>query len=91
LISGPQVLRGLSTGPRALPSNLAVAMIGSSAPYACTWLVATTGSPISPALYVLALSAGALLAAVRGLPVHASLVSGGPSLRPVSSSPARAG
>jgi MHS family proline/betaine transporter-like MFS transporter len=75
----------------ALPSNLAVAVIGSSAPYASTWLVATTGSPISPAMYVLVLSAGALLAAERGLPVHASLASSDVSFESASSSPARAG
>jgi len=64
----------------ALPSNLAVALIGSSAPYASTWLVATTGSPLSPAIYVLVLSAGALLAVVLGMPVHT-----GPAVRKVPS------
>ena len=59
----------------ALASNLAVALIGSSAPYASASLIAATGSPISPAIYVLVVSMGALLAAIFGLPARAALTS----------------
>jgi MHS family proline/betaine transporter-like MFS transporter len=59
----------------ALASNLAVALIGSSAPYVSTSLVAATGSPISPAIYVVVMTAGALLAAVFGLTARMSLSS----------------
>lgn len=56
----------------ALASNFAVALIGSSAPYVSTWLIATTGSPIAPAIYVLIMSTGALLAVIFGLPATSS-------------------
>jgi MHS family proline/betaine transporter-like MFS transporter len=59
----------------ALASNLAIALIGSSAPYASASLIAATGSPISPAIYVLVVSMGALLAAIFGLPARAALTS----------------
>jgi MHS family proline/betaine transporter-like MFS transporter len=32
--------------------NIGVVMAGGSAPYVCTWLVATTGSPIAPAWFL---------------------------------------
>lgn len=57
----------------ALASNLAVALIGSSAPYVSASLIAATGSPISPAIYVLIVTAGALFAAILGLPSRAYL------------------
>lgn len=52
----------------ALASNLAVALIGSTAPYVSASLIAATGSPLSPAIYVLVVTAGALLAVIVGLP-----------------------
>ncbi|MEU0885700.1 MFS transporter [Lentzea sp. NPDC005914] len=54
----------------ALASNLAVALIGSTAPYVSASLIAATGSPLSPAIYVLVVTAGALLAVVLGLPAR---------------------
>jgi MHS family proline/betaine transporter-like MFS transporter len=56
----------------AVASNVAVALIGSSAPYVSTSLIAATGSPISPAIYVLIMSMGALLAVIFGLPATLS-------------------
>lgn len=51
----------------ALGSNLAVALIGSSAPYVSTSLISATGSPLSPAIYLVVVTVGALLAAMFGL------------------------
>lgn len=57
----------------ALASNLAVALIGSSAPYVSTSLIAATGSPISPAIYLVVMTTGALLAVTFGLTARMSL------------------
>jgi MFS transporter, MHS family, proline/betaine transporter len=51
----------------ALASNVAVTLFGSTGPYISTWLVATSGSPVSPGIYLLVVAAGALLAVVLGL------------------------
>jgi MHS family proline/betaine transporter-like MFS transporter len=59
----------------ALASNLAVALIGSSAPYVSASLIAATGSPVSPAIYVVVVTMGALLAAIVGLPARIFLSS----------------
>jgi len=59
----------------ALASNVAVALIGSTAPYVSTSLIAATGSPISPAIYVVVMTAGALLAVLFGLTARMSLKS----------------
>ena len=48
----------------ALGYSLAVAVFGGFAPFIATWLIATTGSPISPVFYVIAaaiISAGVIL------------------------------
>jgi MHS family proline/betaine transporter-like MFS transporter len=57
----------------ALASNLAVALIGSTAPYVSASLIAATGNPISPAIYVVVMTAGALLAVMFGLTARMSL------------------
>lgn len=57
----------------ALASNFAVALIGSSAPYVSTSLIAATGSPISPAIYLVVMTAGALLAVMSGLTARMGL------------------
>lgn len=57
----------------ALASNFAVALIGSSAPYVSTSLIAATGSPISPAIYLVVMTAGALLAVMFGLTARMGL------------------
>ncbi|WP_158647628.1 MFS transporter [Actinoplanes sp. ATCC 53533] len=61
----------------ALASNLAVALVGSSAPYVSASLIAATGSPVSPAIYVVVVTMAALLAAIVGLPSRSFLRSPG--------------
>jgi MHS family proline/betaine transporter-like MFS transporter len=51
----------------AVAYNLSLTVFGSTAPYASTWLVATTGSPLAPAFYLAAAAAVGLLAVVVGL------------------------
>jgi MFS transporter, MHS family, proline/betaine transporter len=68
----------------ALASNLAVALIGSSAPYVSASLIAATGSPLSPAIYVLVMTMGALLVVMFGLPAGSELSSPSPTDRPAS-------
>jgi MFS transporter, MHS family, proline/betaine transporter len=51
----------------ALAGNVAITLFGSTAPYVSTWLVATTGSLMSPAFYLLAVAVVALIAMVSGL------------------------
>lgn len=70
----------------ALASNLAVALIGSSAPYVSASLIAATGSPLSPAIYVLVVSAGALFAAIFGLSAGVRLSRGPGDVRTAESS-----
>jgi hypothetical protein len=53
-------------------------------------LIAATGSPISPAIYVLVLSAGALAAVVLGLPRHAGLAAPKVSYESAGRPPAKA-
>ncbi len=42
--------------------NVAYALFGGTAPYIATWLIDTTGNPISPAIYLTVVAAGAFLA-----------------------------
>jgi MHS family proline/betaine transporter-like MFS transporter len=56
----------------ALAVNVAVTLFGSTAPYVSTWLVAASGSPLSPAFYLLAVAAAALLVIIVALPAHAA-------------------
>ena len=51
----------------AVAYNLSLTVFGSTAPYASTWLVATTGSPLAPAFYLAAAAAVGLLAVAVGL------------------------
>ncbi len=57
----------------ALAGNVAVALIGSSAPYVSASLIAATGSPISPAIYLVVMTLGALVAVMFGLTARMSL------------------
>lgn len=45
--------------------NLAYTLFGGTAPFVATWLITTTGNNLSPAIYLLAVSVMALLAATR--------------------------
>jgi MHS family proline/betaine transporter-like MFS transporter len=51
----------------AVAYNLSLTVFGSTAPYASTWLVATTGSPLAPAFYLAAAAVAGLLAVTIGL------------------------
>lgn len=52
----------------AVALNVGVAMFGSTAPYVSTWLVANTGSPIAPGVYLLATALVGLFTAIFYLP-----------------------
>lgn len=54
----------------ALPFNLGNAIFGGTAPYIATWLIAHTGTPRSPALYLMALALVALIAVVLSHETH---------------------
>ncbi|MDT9591480.1 MFS transporter [Nocardioides zeae] len=49
----------------ALGFNLGAALAGGTAPYVCTWLVENTGSPLSPAWFLIATAVVTLLTAMR--------------------------
>ena len=51
----------------ALAGNLAVALIGSTAPYVSAWLVANSGNPIAPAWYLALVALAGLGTALVGL------------------------
>jgi MHS family proline/betaine transporter-like MFS transporter len=51
----------------AIAFNVGLTIFGSTAPYASTWLVATTGSPLAPAFYLTAAAVAGLVAVVIGL------------------------
>jgi MHS family proline/betaine transporter-like MFS transporter len=51
----------------AVSFNVSLTVFGSTAPYASTWLVATTGSPLAPAFYLSAAATVGLVAVVIGL------------------------
>ena len=48
----------------AITLNVAISWFGGTAPYVCTWLVAVTGDPVSPAYYVLLVAVVGLVTAV---------------------------
>jgi MHS family proline/betaine transporter-like MFS transporter len=51
----------------ALAYNVTVALLGGTAPYVSTWLVARTGSPLAPAAYLVVMALVALTTAVVGM------------------------
>ena len=51
----------------AVAYNLSLTVFGSTAPYASTWLVASTGSPLAPAFYLTAAALAGLVAVTVGL------------------------
>jgi MHS family proline/betaine transporter-like MFS transporter len=51
----------------AVSFNVSLTVFGSTAPYASTWLVATTGSPLAPAFYLSAAATVGLVAVMIGL------------------------
>jgi MHS family proline/betaine transporter-like MFS transporter len=54
----------------AVALNLGVALFGSTAPYVCTWLVATTANPVAPGFYLFAAAIGGLLTTLLLLSRH---------------------
>jgi MHS family proline/betaine transporter-like MFS transporter len=56
----------------AVSFNVGITLFGSTAPYVSTWLVATTASSLSPAVYLAVAAIGGLLAVAVGLPAHRS-------------------
>ncbi|WP_022871445.1 MFS transporter [Yaniella halotolerans] len=44
--------------------NVAYALFGGTAPYIATWLIDVTGNPLSPAIYLTVIAAGAFIATV---------------------------
>jgi MHS family proline/betaine transporter-like MFS transporter len=44
--------------------NISVALFGGTAPYVSTWLISTTGSPVSPSIILVATGVTAIIAAV---------------------------
>ena len=57
----------IRSGAMAIPYNLVVAAFGGTVPYVATWLVSTTGSKLSPAFYVMLLSAVTLGVAITSI------------------------
>lgn len=51
----------------ALSFNIGITLFGSTAPYVSTWLVAASGSPLSPAFYLAAAAVVGLAAVALGL------------------------
>lgn len=47
----------------AITYNVSYAVFGGTAPFVATWLIATTGNPMAPAIYLTVVAAGALVAA----------------------------
>lgn len=45
-----------------LTYNVAYALFGGTAPYIATWLIDVTGNPVSPAIYLTVIAAGAFIA-----------------------------
>src|SRR5699024_10177073 len=44
--------------------NVSYALFGGTAPYVATWLIDVTGNPISPAIYLTVIAAGAFVATI---------------------------
>ncbi|MEU8710187.1 MFS transporter [Streptomyces sp. NPDC048565] len=57
----------IRSGAMAIPYNLVVSAFGGTVPYVATWLVATTGSQLAPAFYVMLLSAVTLAFAITAI------------------------
>ncbi|WP_280458777.1 hypothetical protein [Nocardia carnea] len=57
----------IRSGAMAIPYNLVVAAFGGTVPYVATWLVSATGSKLSPAFYVMLLSAVTLSVAITAI------------------------
>ena len=49
----------------ALGFNVGAALAGGTAPYVCTWLVETSGSPLSPAWFLIGTAVVTLVTAIR--------------------------
>jgi MHS family proline/betaine transporter-like MFS transporter len=60
----PTELRYTATG---FAHNVTVTLVGSTAPYVCTWLIARTGNPIVPAWYLVVLTLVGLITAATAL------------------------
>ena len=48
----------------AITYNVSYAIFGGTAPFVATWLIAATGNKMAPAIYLTAIAAGALIAAL---------------------------
>ncbi|HUF82942.1 MAG TPA: MFS transporter, partial [Burkholderiales bacterium] len=48
-------------GGYSIGYNFSVAIFGGSAPFLATWLISTTGNPLSPAYYLILGAAASLL------------------------------
>lgn len=48
----------------AITYNVSYAIFGGTAPFVATWLIASTGNKMAPAIYLTVIAAGALMAAV---------------------------
>ncbi|MER5631740.1 MFS transporter [Streptomyces nitrosporeus] len=57
----------IRSGAMAIPYNLVVSAFGGSVPYVATWLVASTGSRLAPAFYVMLLSAVTLVCVITAI------------------------
>lgn len=57
----------IRSGAIAIPYNIAVSLFGGTAPYIATWLIATTGHPLSPAYYIMLAGAIALFTVLRAV------------------------
>ncbi|HWL96449.1 MAG TPA: MFS transporter [Nocardioidaceae bacterium] len=51
-------------GGLSIAYNIAAALFGGTAPYLATWLISVTGDPLSPAWYMIGVSAMALVASL---------------------------
>jgi MHS family proline/betaine transporter-like MFS transporter len=64
IIEFPAPIRYTAT---ALAYNVTVALLGGTAPYVSTWLIARTHSPLAPAAYLVVMALVALTTAVVGM------------------------
>jgi len=62
----------------ALAYNVTVALLGGTAPYVSTWLVARTGSPLAPAAYLVLMALVALTTAALGMRSRSKVPAGLP-------------
>jgi MHS family proline/betaine transporter-like MFS transporter len=75
VIEFPAPIRYTAT---ALAYNVTVALLGGTAPYVSTWLVARTHSPLAPAAYLVVMALVALTTAVLGMPSRRPAPAGRP-------------